>query len=555
MPHLASIGWDFGDRMQSADLGGGGTVYFTYDAAGQRVRKLRVNLAGTSTYERIYLGGFELYREHVGTELRLERETLHIGDDAGRVCLVETKTIDDAHPVTTPASVSRYQYGNHLGTVGLELDETGQLISYEELHPYGTTAYRAANGSVEVSPSRYRYTGKERDEETGLGYHGARYYASWLARWTAADPIGLGDGVNRYAYVHGNPVGLNDPSGTEGEEPFKIGQTITRQQAEEFAKDSSKGEEGAFPVVLPGGQRYHVLSESSVDVLPGVSSGVEGHVAWEFKSGDTAKYSYERAAALEASRVSAERSYQLAAQEILGKTSLVEPVATVVLCAVGGAAAAGCFIASVDEAVSNDQLGKLGRDTAIAVGVAIVASRIPGLRGFFGAPGSIRAADGTILGAAAATRSNVSLGAAGMQARASTSGGNPLAAGGAPKALPPGPPAPKALGAGRPPVIGHATPWQRMTAQQRKAFQHTYSRHAAELGLPSWKGSQAEALRQRFNAVTQHIRDTGTIIPGVRKPLNGQSVPVNFYESTLNGTRYYYYETLEGQFISAGLAR
>jgi RHS repeat-associated protein len=260
MPHLAAIGWDWADRMQSADLGGGGTVYFTYDASGQRVRKLRVNLAGTSTYERIYLGGFELYREHVGTELRLERQTLHVGDDAGRVCLVETKSIDNALPIANAANISRYQYGNHLGTVGLELDGAGQLISYEEYHPYGTTAYRAANSAIEVSASRYRYTGKERDEETGLGYHGARYYASWLGRWTAADPIGLGDGVNLYAYVHGNPVGLHDPSGTEGEEPFKIGQTITREQAQEFAKDSSKGEAGAFPVVLPGGQRYHVRS-------------------------------------------------------------------------------------------------------------------------------------------------------------------------------------------------------------------------------------------------------------------------------------------------------
>jgi hypothetical protein len=38
---------------------------------------------------------------------------------------------------------------------------------------------------------RYRYTGKERDEESGLYYHGARYYAPWLGRWTAIDPLQL----------------------------------------------------------------------------------------------------------------------------------------------------------------------------------------------------------------------------------------------------------------------------------------------------------------------------------------------------------------------------
>ncbi len=55
----------------------------------------------------------------------------------------------------------------------------------------------------------------ERDEETGLEYHTARYYAPWLGRWTAADPIGLGDCVNRYAYSRDNPIHLSDPAGTD----------------------------------------------------------------------------------------------------------------------------------------------------------------------------------------------------------------------------------------------------------------------------------------------------------------------------------------------------
>jgi RHS repeat-associated protein len=225
MPHLAEIAWDHADRMQSADLGGGGTVWFLYDSAGNRVRKIRVNHAGTSTYERIYVGGYEVYRERIGTELRMERQTLHVSDDTGRICLVETKTVEDGDPVTTPANVSRYQYGNHLDSVGMELDETGEIISYEEFHPYGTSAYRAASSAVDVSPSRYRYTGKERDEETGLGHHGVRYYASWLGRWTAADPIGLGDGVNRFAYAGNDPLGLHDPSGMRAQPPKRIIET------------------------------------------------------------------------------------------------------------------------------------------------------------------------------------------------------------------------------------------------------------------------------------------------------------------------------------------
>ncbi|MBK6919150.1 MAG: hypothetical protein IPH07_17280 [Deltaproteobacteria bacterium] len=110
-------------------------------------------------------------------------------------------------------SVPRFQHGNHLDSASLELDGDAAVISYEEFHPFGTTSYAANDGAVEVSAKRYRYIGKERDEETGLYHLGARYYASWLGRWTAADPTGLADGVNRYAYCRGNPASSRDTSG------------------------------------------------------------------------------------------------------------------------------------------------------------------------------------------------------------------------------------------------------------------------------------------------------------------------------------------------------
>jgi len=229
MPHLAAIDWDHADRMQHADLGGGGDVWFVYDSAGNRVRKIRVNQTGSQTEERIYLGGVELYRERQDGTLQRERETLHIADDSGRICLVETLTVDAGAPVVAPANHSRYQYSNHLGSASLELDEAANTISYEEYHPYGTSSYRAVDSAVEVSPKRYRYTGKERDEETGLDHMGARYYAPWLGRWTAADPIGLGDGVNRFAYVSNDPVQLVDPSGTKGAPPEDDSQAAAAQ--------------------------------------------------------------------------------------------------------------------------------------------------------------------------------------------------------------------------------------------------------------------------------------------------------------------------------------
>jgi RHS repeat-associated protein len=68
---------------------------------------------------------------------------------------------------------------------------------------------------VDKSASRYGYTGKERDEESGLCYHGARYYACWLARWITCDPAGLIDGANTYWYARCNPAGFIDSSGKQ----------------------------------------------------------------------------------------------------------------------------------------------------------------------------------------------------------------------------------------------------------------------------------------------------------------------------------------------------
>ncbi len=209
IPHLANhadataanMHWDYKDQLQQADLGGGGTAYYVYDAAGQRTRKVVEKSPGL-TEERIYLGGFEVFRKRNGTgTIILERETLHVMDDQQRIALVETRTVDTANTDTAPSQLIRYQLSNHLGSYCLELNEGGQVISYEEYYPYGSTSYQAVQSGVEVSQKRYRYTGKERDEETGLNYHGARYYGPWLGRWTAIQVRGQGN-VQGEAYEY-----------------------------------------------------------------------------------------------------------------------------------------------------------------------------------------------------------------------------------------------------------------------------------------------------------------------------------------------------------------
>jgi RHS repeat-associated protein len=213
MAHLRVIEWDYADRMRHANktVGSAGDVFFTYDGAGQRVRK--VFLTGTLA-ERIYVGGWETYRTRSGTTtsspLTLALETLHVMDNKRRIATVET-TVAGVGP---SGPQWRFQLSNVLDSAVMELDPEGRVISYEEYHPYGSTAFQSF-GNPNFSAKRYRYTGRERDDESGLYYHGARYYVPWLGRWSAADPSGYRDGPNLYSYVGGDPISYSDPSGTQ----------------------------------------------------------------------------------------------------------------------------------------------------------------------------------------------------------------------------------------------------------------------------------------------------------------------------------------------------
>ncbi|XYH99958.1 SpvB/TcaC N-terminal domain-containing protein [Sorangium sp. So ce1128] len=263
MPHITALTWDENDQVRSTDLGGGGVVYYTYDAAGQRVRKVWEHSGLVE--ERIYLGGYEVYRRRNGTGLvlELERQTLHVMDGARRVAMVETKTVDTAGPFTVTPRV-RYQLDNHLGSASLEVDGAGLVIGYEEYHPYGTTAYWSAASGIEVSQRRYRYTGKEKDEETGLYYYGARYYAPWLGRWTSADPAGMIDGSNLYVYCRNAPSVLSDPSGRQSSNPDEWGAVQFKHPVldGQFARIHDE------PVVIDGGDNA-VVSKTP----PAASSG------------------------------------------------------------------------------------------------------------------------------------------------------------------------------------------------------------------------------------------------------------------------------------------
>jgi RHS repeat-associated protein len=220
VPHIPMMEWDFLDQLHSTQRqivnnGPGERTFYVYDAGGQRVRKVTERQNGLRKDERIYLGGLEIFRRYNGDgqTVTLERETLNVMDDRQRVAMIEIRARSEGAD-DSPRLLVRYQFGDHLGSTMLEVDDQADVISYEEYHPYGSAAYLASRSQTET-PSRYRFTGKERDEETGLSYHGARYYAPWLGRWTSCDPAGLVDGPNLYVYGRCNPVRNLDPSGAQ----------------------------------------------------------------------------------------------------------------------------------------------------------------------------------------------------------------------------------------------------------------------------------------------------------------------------------------------------
>jgi len=231
MPHLDEMGWNFKEELvktvrQKVNPGNGTaeTTYYQYDGMGKRIRKITENSAvqnaiPTKKEERIYISNYETYRKYQSNAINFERKSLSLMDEGHRFVMIETIT-QNTDPVPLPSEkvglrLMRYQLYNHYGSATLELDAGAKVISYEEYHPFGTTAYQANNTAIKAAAKRYRYTGMERDDETGLEYHSARYYLPWLGRWLSVDSIGIEGGINDYVYCANNPINKTDTNGKE----------------------------------------------------------------------------------------------------------------------------------------------------------------------------------------------------------------------------------------------------------------------------------------------------------------------------------------------------
>jgi RHS repeat-associated protein len=209
--------WDHAGRLTGftvqAGVGVSRQVRYLYDAAGARVKKWVRSGGGAANDEStVYLGPLaERHRWAAGGggESRL----LHVLDGASRIALVRS---GDRHPDDLGPPV-RYELADHLGSGSVTVDDSGVWVTREEYFPYGETSFGG------FARKRYRFTGLERDEESGLSYHVARYYAPGLARWVSPDPAGAREGPNAYRYAGSRPTVLVDPGGEAPARPSTDG--------------------------------------------------------------------------------------------------------------------------------------------------------------------------------------------------------------------------------------------------------------------------------------------------------------------------------------------
>jgi RHS repeat-associated protein len=257
--------WDHSDRMRVFHTQVGAAepsvyTHYLYDTGGQRVKKL-ARKQGGQVEVTVYIDGvFEYQRTVQGSTVR-EHNTLHVMDNQSRIALVRVGAPfpDD----TTPAV--QCHLGDRLGSSTLVLDNVATLVNREEYTPYGETSF----GSF--AKKRYRFTGKERDDESGLYYHGARYYAPWLGRWTAADPVGMVDGLNLYRYARNNPLKFIDPHGTDS----KVSPNDPQVRAYEQRLNHVRGNLKPIPGI-PGLSRYRVAGAGGGKASPPPSGPTGG---------------------------------------------------------------------------------------------------------------------------------------------------------------------------------------------------------------------------------------------------------------------------------------
>jgi RHS repeat-associated protein len=187
-----------------------GTSYI-YDGDGQRIEKCTAG-ATAGTCSATATGTYYWKQGDGGT---IAETDLH-GNWTTAYGIIRGKI---ASRVDLPANTLHYYFNDHLGTTSVVTSAAGVVQKESDYFPYGGEI-----AIVSGDANRYKFTGKERDSESGLDMFGARYYSSslgrfitpdWAAKATAVPYANFGNpqSLNLYSYVQNNPTTVGDPDG------------------------------------------------------------------------------------------------------------------------------------------------------------------------------------------------------------------------------------------------------------------------------------------------------------------------------------------------------
>ncbi|MFZ6723965.1 RHS repeat-associated core domain-containing protein [Undibacterium sp. MH2W] len=147
---------------------------------------------------------------------------------------------------------------DQINTPRVITDSTGNVVWRWDSTPFGESLpdqNPGHTGTTNDFTFNLRFAGQYYDQETGLHYNYFRDYDPATGRYIQSDPIGLGGGINTYAYVEGDPISKFDPDGlvvAVCSRPANLPGPLGLVHHQWIKTDTIEAGMGATPGVIPG---------------------------------------------------------------------------------------------------------------------------------------------------------------------------------------------------------------------------------------------------------------------------------------------------------------